>query len=105
MEGGHLRPDSPTRPQSHQSHKPLQTIQERRKRSHEELGIPVPLGMGGDLGGDIFYLFLQVFKEGKISVDVGDGEGMEPVCSLLGEDVFVGWLNPVFMEFGMDFVF
>jgi len=72
---------------------------------HEDLGISVPLGTGGDLGGDIFYLFLQVFKEGKISVYVGDGEGVEPVFSLLGEDIFVGLLDPVFMEFGMDLVF
>ena len=72
---------------------------------HEELGIPVPLGTGSDLGGTVRDLFLQVFQEGEISVYVGDGEGVEPVCSLLGEDVFVGCLDPVFMQFGMDFVF
>ena len=39
---------------------------------HEELGIPVPVGLGGDLGGDICDLFLQGSKEGKISVYVGE---------------------------------
>ena len=39
---------------------------------HEELGIMVSLGLGGDLGGDICDVFLQFFEEGKISVDVGE---------------------------------
>jgi len=30
---------------------------------------------------------------------------VKPVFSLLGEDVFVGCLNPVFMKLGMDLVF
>lgn len=38
-------------------------------------------------------------------MDMGVVEAVEPGSSLVGEDVFMGWLYPVFGEFGMDFVF
>ena len=72
---------------------------------HEELGIPIPLGPGGNLGGTVRDVFLQFFKEGEIALDAGEFEGVEPVCSLVGEDVFVGWFDPVFGKDGMDLVF
>ena len=72
---------------------------------HEELGIWVPLGQGGDVGGAVRDLFLQVFKDEEVSLDAGDSEAVEPVGALVGEDVFVGWLDPVFGKDGMDLVF
>ena len=39
---------------------------------HEELGILVILGLGGDLGGTVRDLFLQFFKDGKIGLDAGE---------------------------------